>query len=160
MAQEQPDDSDDLFGYDPGARPLIPRPHLHGMPPSPEDSAENVHKSRPRQRSSSMFTRMVELQCKAGKTNELARLAREKLLPILRKQQGFQDMITLVSLTDPNQMRSLSFWNKREDAERYQREQFSHVAEMLRPLCEGEPVVSMFAVNTSTVHNINIGKAA
>ena len=107
-----------------------------------------------------MFTRMVELKCKSGKTHELASLAREKLLPILRKQHGFQDMITLVSLTDPNQMRSLSFWNQREDAERYQREQFSYIAEMLRPLCEGEPVVSMFAVNTSTVHNINVGKAA
>jgi len=61
-------------------------------------------------------------------------LAREKLLPILRKQQGFQDMITRVSLTNPNQMRLLSFWNKHGDSERYQREQFSHIAEMLRPL--------------------------
>src|ERR1700694_5090918 len=122
MAQEKPDDSDDLFGYDPGARPPIQRPHLHGVPPSPEDSAENVHNSHPRQGSSSMFTRMVELKCKAGQTHELASLAREKLLPILRKQPGFQDMITLVSFTDPNQMRSLSFWNRREDAERYQRE--------------------------------------
>jgi heme-degrading monooxygenase HmoA len=107
-----------------------------------------------------MFTRMVDLKCKAGKNNELASLAREKLLPILRKQQGFQDMITLVSPADPNRMVSLSFWKQREDAERYQREQFSRIAEMLRPLCEDEPVVSTFEVSTSTVHNIDVGKAA
>ncbi len=107
-----------------------------------------------------MFTRMVDLKCKAGKNNELANLAREKLLPILRKQHGFQDMITLVSPADPNRMLSLSFWNRSEDAERYQREHFSRIAEMLRPLCEGEPMVSTYEVSTSTVHNINVGKAA
>ena len=40
MAQETPNDSsDDLFGYDPGARPPIPRPHLHGITSSQEDSS-------------------------------------------------------------------------------------------------------------------------
>ena len=107
-----------------------------------------------------MFTRVVELRCKAGKTNEVASIANEKVLPILRKQQGFQDEIALVSNTDPTRMLALSFWNKREDAERYQREQFSRIAEMLRPLCEGEPVVSTYDVNTSTAHHITSGKAA
>ena len=107
-----------------------------------------------------MFTRVVELRCKAGKTNEVATLASEKFLPILRKQQGFQDEIALVSNTDPSRVLALSFWNSRDDAERYQREQFSKIAQMLRPLCEGEPVVSTYDVNTSTVHHIHLGKAA
>jgi quinol monooxygenase YgiN len=116
--------------------------------------------SLPYERSFSMFTRVVEINCKAGKTNEVATLANDKVLPILRKQQGFQDEITLVSHKDPNRMLALSFWTKREDAERYQREQFSHIAEMLRPLCSGEPVISTYDVNTSTVHHIHAGKAA
>ena len=107
-----------------------------------------------------MFTRLVELKAKPGKTNELCSAATEKVLPILKKQQGFQDEIVLVSNTDANQVRALSFWNRREDAERYHREQFSHIAEMLRQLCDGEPVVSTFDVNTSTVHHITLGKAA
>lgn len=107
-----------------------------------------------------MFTRMVDLKAKQGKTNELCRTISEKVIPILKKQQGFQDEIVLVSNTDANRVRGLSFWNRREDAERYHRELFSHIAGMLRPLCDGEPVVSTFDVNTSTVHNINLGKAA
>jgi quinol monooxygenase YgiN len=107
-----------------------------------------------------MFTRVVELRCKAGKTNEVATLASEKVLPILKKQQGFQDEIALVSNTDPTRVLALSFWNKREDAERYHHEQFPRIAEMMRPLCEGEPVVSTYDVNTSTVHHILLGKAA
>jgi quinol monooxygenase YgiN len=107
-----------------------------------------------------MFTRVVELRAKPGKTNELCNATSEKALPILKKQQGFQDEIVLASNTDPNRVLALSFWNKREDAERYHREHFSRIAEMLRPLCEGEPVVSTFDVNTSTVHHITLGKAA
>jgi heme-degrading monooxygenase HmoA len=107
-----------------------------------------------------MFTRVVELKCKAGKTMEVTKIASEKILPILRKQQGFQDEIVLTSNTDPSRVMALSFWTRREDAERYQREQFSHIAEMLQPSCEGKPMISTFEVETSTVHHINMGKAA
>ncbi len=107
-----------------------------------------------------MFTRVVELRAKPGKTNELCSTVGGNVLSILKKQQGFQDEIILVSNTDPNQVRVLSFWNSREDAERYYREQFSQIAEMLQPLSEGKPELSTFDVNTSTVHHINIEKAA
>jgi heme-degrading monooxygenase HmoA len=107
-----------------------------------------------------MFTRVVELKCKAGKTTEVTKTASEKILPILRKQPGFQDEIVLASNTDPSRVMALSFWSRREDAERYQREQFHDIAAMLQPLCEGKPVVSTFEVNTSTVHHIDFGKAA
>lgn len=107
-----------------------------------------------------MFTRVVELRAKQGKTNELCSTAMEKVLPILKNQQGFQDEIILVSNTDPNQVLAMSFWNRREDAERYQREQFSRVSEIIRNFCDGEPQVSTYDVNTSTAHRINLGRAA
>jgi quinol monooxygenase YgiN len=107
-----------------------------------------------------MFTRVVEIRCKTGKANELSKLANEKAIPILRQQQGFQDEIVLTSSTDPNRVVALSFWNRREDAEHYHREQYPKIAEMLRPLCESEPTVSTYEVNTSTAHHISLGKAA
>ncbi|MGC2210842.1 MAG: antibiotic biosynthesis monooxygenase [Candidatus Korobacteraceae bacterium] len=107
-----------------------------------------------------MFTRVVELLCKPGKTAELTRTASEKILPILRKQQGFQDEIVLTSNTDPSRVMALSFWTRREDAERYQREQYQQIAEMLLPFCEERPIIATFDVNASTVHHIEFGKAA
>ena len=101
-----------------------------------------------------MYTRLVDVRCKAGKSNELAKAVEEKVLPILRKQQGFRDEITLFSREDPNRCVGLSFWDRQEDAERYQREGFPQVAEVLRPLCEGEPTISTFDVSTSTTHKI------
>jgi len=107
-----------------------------------------------------MFTRVVELKAKLGKTKELASVISGKVLSILNKQQGFQDEIILVSSSDPSQVRVLSFWNSREDAERYHREQFTQIKEIIQNYCDGAPEVTTYDVNTSTVHRINQGKAA
>jgi quinol monooxygenase YgiN len=107
-----------------------------------------------------MFTRVVEGNCKPGKANDFCSTVNEKVLPILRKQQGFQDEIVLVSNTDPNRVLVLSFWNRREDAERYHKEHFAKIAEMVRPFGEGDPLITTFDVNSSTVHHILSGKAA
>ena len=107
-----------------------------------------------------MFTRLVEVRCKAGKQKDLIKTINEKALPILRRQQGFRDEIVLVSHDNPNRVLGLSFWDSRQDAERYHREGFSQVAEVLRPQCEGEPTISTFDVSTSTAHNITQQEAA
>jgi heme-degrading monooxygenase HmoA len=71
-----------------------------------------------------MFTRTVEVTPKSGKARELVNTINEKVLPILKKQPGFVDETLLVSDAEPNQILALSFWNTKEDAERYQREQY------------------------------------
>jgi hypothetical protein len=55
---------------------------------------------------------------------------------------------------------ALSFWKTKEDADRYQREQFKKVTEILSNLIESPPVVRTFNVHTSTPHKIAAGKAA
>jgi hypothetical protein len=86
-----------------------------------------------------MFTRVIELRAKPWKTSELCDVVSKMKLRILKEQRGFNGEIALVSDADPTRMLVLSFWNKRCDAERYHREQFSQIAEMLRPLCKCEP---------------------
>ena len=107
-----------------------------------------------------MFTRVVELTSKPRKSRELSSLINDTIVPILRKQAGFVDEIVLVSDADSNRVLALSFWKTRDDAERYQREQYNSVRETLQPLLEGEPVVRTFEVHTSTGHKITAGKAA
>ena len=62
----------------------------------------------------------------------------DKIVPILKKQPGFVDEIVLVSDADSNRVLALSFWKTREDAERYQREQFKNVNDTLRSLLDEE----------------------
>jgi heme-degrading monooxygenase HmoA len=107
-----------------------------------------------------MFSRTVEVTAKSGKARELANTINDKVLPILKKQAGFVDETVLVSDAEPNRLLALSFWNSKEDAERYQREQYPAVHEMVRHLLEAEPVIRGFNVDSSTTHKIAAGKAA
>jgi heme-degrading monooxygenase HmoA len=102
----------------------------------------------------------VELVSKSGKSRELSSAINDKVVPLLKKQAGFVDENVLVSDADSNRVLALSFWKTREDAERYQREQYNSVRETLQPLLEAEPVVRTFDVHTSTGHRITAGKAA
>ena len=107
-----------------------------------------------------MFTRTVEVRSKSGKAGELANIINDKALPILKKQKGFVDETVLVSDKEDNRVLSLSFWNSKEDAEKYQREQYPAIHEMVRHLLEAEPVIRTFNVDSSTTHRIAAGKAA
>jgi quinol monooxygenase YgiN len=107
-----------------------------------------------------MFTRIVETRAKAGKTDELYDALSSKVLPILRAQPGFVDLITLTATDNPAEAITLSIWNSQQDAEKYQREQFNKIADILKPLVEREPVVRTFNMEVSTAHKIAKGRAA
>jgi quinol monooxygenase YgiN len=107
-----------------------------------------------------MFTRVVEMTAKTGKTQELANTIQEKVLPILRKQAGFMDETVLTSDTESNRVVGISFWSTKQDAERYHREQYPKINEMLSPFLESAPVIRTYNVHTSTSHKIAAGKAA
>jgi quinol monooxygenase YgiN len=107
-----------------------------------------------------MFTRTVEVTSKPGKARDLTTLINEKVLPILNKQGGFTDETLLVSDTDPNRVVAISFWNTKEDAERYHREQYPAIQQMIRHLLDAEPVVRTFNVDSSTTHKVAAERAA
>jgi heme-degrading monooxygenase HmoA len=107
-----------------------------------------------------MFTRVVEITSKSGKARELCNTIDDKVLPILRRQAGFVDEIVIVSDTEPNRVLALSFWNTRENAQRYEREQFDTVQKTVQHLIETEPLVRPFNVHTSTAHKVAAEKAA
>jgi heme-degrading monooxygenase HmoA len=107
-----------------------------------------------------MYTRVVEVTSKSAKARELCTIINDKVLPILKKQAGFVDETVLVSDTEPNRVLALSFWNTREDAQRYEREQFDTVQKTVQHLMEAAPAVRTFDVHASTVHKVATEKAA
>ena len=107
-----------------------------------------------------MFTRIVEVITKSGKARELSNTINDKVLPILKKQAGFVDETVLVSDAEPNRVLAISFWNTKEDAERYHREQYPAIHEIIRSLLDAEPVVRTFNVDSSTTHKIAATRAA
>ena len=107
-----------------------------------------------------MFTRVVEVNTKPGKARELSRTITDKVLTILRNQPGFVDEVVLISDENPDQILALSFWKTSDDAQKYHRENFPKVTDLIRNLSEGTPKVRTFEVESSTIQKIAAGIAA
>ena len=107
-----------------------------------------------------MFTRVVELRSKSGKSKELSSTIHENIIPILKKQRGFVDEVVLVSDTEPTRVLGISFWDTKQDAERYHGEEYPKIHDSLRHVLDGDPTIRTFVVHSSTTHRIEGGKAA
>ena len=106
-----------------------------------------------------MFARVVELTAKFREARELAQTINHKVLPILERQPGFVDAIVLVSDIESDHILALSFWKSQQDAERYNRDQYPKVNEIISHLVDRAPIIKSFNVDTYTSHKI-AGKAA
>ncbi|MGH7829686.1 MAG: hypothetical protein ACREP8_05865 [Candidatus Binatia bacterium] len=100
-----------------------------------------------------MYTRNVSIKLKSNSAPEFARTLEKEILPLLRKQKGFQDEISFVA-PERNEAVAISFWDKRESAEAYNREKYPEVLKALSKVVEGTPRVETFEVANSTSHQI------
>ena len=88
------------------------------------------------------------------------RAINQKAVPTLKKQRGFIDEIVLVSDTESDRVLAISFWDTRQDAELYHREQFPKIQDSVRQLLEWEPLIRRFNVHAYIGQKIAAEKAA
>jgi heme-degrading monooxygenase HmoA len=102
-----------------------------------------------------MFARNVSFRLKPGRSTEFTQVFDKDILPLLRKQKGFQDEIALVAPTGDDAI-GISLWNTKENAETYARGSYSDVLKTLQPMIQGEPRVQTYDVTSSTFHKIAV----
>ena len=100
-----------------------------------------------------MYTRNVSIKLKGKCAPEFTRTLENEIIPVLRKQKGFKDEITLIA-PERNEVLAVSFWERKEDAEAYGREKYQDILKMLSKVVEGTPRVEHFEVANSTSHHI------
>ena len=100
-----------------------------------------------------MYTRNVSMKLKSNSAAEFTRALEKEILPLLRKQKGFKDEISFVA-PERNEAVAISFWDKKESAEAYNREKYAEVLKALSNVVEGTPRVETFEVANSTSHQI------
>lgn len=100
-----------------------------------------------------MFSRKVSVHLKPNSVPEFTRRLEKDILPLLRKQKGFLDEITFVAQSGREAF-AISFWDKPENAESYNRDKYPEVAKMLATVVEGAPQIETFDVANSTFHQI------
>jgi len=87
------------------------------------------------------FARNVHFQIKTGKEQEYTSLFEKEVLPMLRRQNGFQEYVTLVN---PKGAMGISLWDDRKSAEAFQTETYPQVLAKLTTVIEGTPLVENF----------------
>ena len=100
-----------------------------------------------------MFARRVYMRLKPDSVAEFTQKLEAEIIPLLRKQDGFQDEITFVGLGGKEAF-ALSLWTRAEDAEAYNRGPYADVAKIMSTVIEGSPRVETFDVANSTFHKI------
>jgi len=100
-----------------------------------------------------MFARKVSVHLKPNSASDYTRRIEADVIPLLRKQKGFQDEISFIT-TGGQDAFGISLWDRTEDAEAYSRATYPEVAKLLASFVEGTPRVDTFEVSNSTFHKI------
>ena len=100
-----------------------------------------------------MFARTVSLQLKPNSVTEFTQTIENDILPLLRKQPGFQDAMVFV-VPGGTEAVAISVWDQQAHAEAYARGAYPHVLRAVAKLVEGTPQVSTYEVAHSTYHTI------
>ncbi|HEX7893738.1 MAG TPA: antibiotic biosynthesis monooxygenase [Terriglobales bacterium] len=96
-----------------------------------------------------MFARIVEIFPKMEKKEEFLKIVRTDVLPILKKQPGFLEMLPFVPEAENERFITITLWAEKRDVDRYVREVFPKVADILKPYLLSPVSSRHYTVETS-----------
>jgi hypothetical protein len=102
-----------------------------------------------------MFARNVSFRLKPNMLSDYTRTFENDILPMLRKQKGFKDEITLANPGSLDVI-AISLWESKANAEAYNTTTYPEVLKTLARMIDGTPKVQTFEAVTSTSHNVAI----
>ena len=98
-----------------------------------------------------MFARKVAARLQANSLPKFIHIMEKEIVPWLRKQEGFRDLIVL-AMPDGEEVATISFWDHERDAEAWASSGFPEAAQILDSLIDVGPYVKTFDVVSSTAH--------
>ena len=102
-----------------------------------------------------MFARNVSFHLKSNMLSDYTRTFENDILPLLRKQKGFKDEITLSNPSSLDAI-AISLWDSRANAEAYNTNTYPQVLKTFARMIDGTPRVQTFETVTSTFHNVAV----
>ena len=96
-----------------------------------------------------MFARIVEFIPKPEKKEEFLKVVRNEVLPILKSQPGFLEILPFVPEIKTEKMITVTLWTEQRNAVRYEREVYPRVEEILRPYLTTPVTFKHYNVETS-----------
>ena len=102
-----------------------------------------------------MFARNVSFRLKSNMLSDYTRTFENEILPLLRKQKGFKDELTLSNPSSLDAI-AISLWENKAHAEAYNTSTYPQVLKTLARLIDGTPKIQTFEAVTSTFHNVAV----
>src|SRR5579864_1974698 len=102
-----------------------------------------------------MFARNVSIHLKSNMLSDYTRTFENDVLPLLHKQKGFKEEITL---SNPSSLdvTAISLWESKANAEAYNTNTYPEVLKTFARLVDGTPKVQTFDSAISTFHNVAV----
>jgi heme-degrading monooxygenase HmoA len=100
-----------------------------------------------------MFARNVHLHLKPNTTKQFTQTLEKDVLPLLRKQPGFQDEVAFIA-SNGTDAYAISFWESKDNAEQYVRAAYQDVLKAMGNVVQGTPEVLSYEVCSSTIPKI------
>jgi len=101
-----------------------------------------------------MFARMIEFTAKVEKKDELIELVRRDILPILKKQPGFLELLPFIPEIVNEKQVSITLWTEKRDADRYVKEVWPKVEQLLKPYLSTPINFRTFTLETTLCENL------
>ena len=103
-----------------------------------------------------MFIRQITAHFKPEKFDLFNQRLENEVVPLLKKQAGFRDELSFFDKENDEAI-AMSFWDTKQDAEKYQRDIYPQVSKKMEIAIDGIPEVRSFEVNNSTWYDIQAG---
>jgi len=97
-----------------------------------------------------MFARNVSINLRPNTLSEFFKTMENEIVPLLQKQKGFQDEMTL-SVPGGTEVVAVSFWDRKENAQSYDSSGYPKVLKILDRFLDRTPHVGTFEVVGSTL---------
>lgn len=98
-----------------------------------------------------MFARNVVVRLKPNMLTQFTNALEKEILPLLQKQPGFRDEITL-SNESGTFVNAISIWDSKEHADTYEKSAYPAVLKALEKMTDGAPKVHPSNIVNSTLH--------
>jgi hypothetical protein len=102
-----------------------------------------------------MYAREVTFRLKAHTQPDYTHTFENQILPLLQKQKGFKEEITLCNPGSADAV-SISLWEHKNNADEYNTHVYPEVLKMLAKTIDGTPRIHSFETVISTYHNVPV----
>ena len=96
-----------------------------------------------------MFARILEFVPKMEKKDELVRVIKNEILPMLKKQAGFLEILPFVPEDHVEKMIFISLWTEKRHADIYAKDVFPRVEQTMRPYLASPISWKVYRVETT-----------